>query len=268
MPQIGLAIPGSANRMFRFKQIVTMLLVLLSFSPVVMLNAASSDDQETITDEAMAFETHPIQRQNLIWFGKRKSRIGDFAEVTHKVGKMTDRHFKNNFNSDFEFSLHVATLEGAEVKLNGKNRTVYAPRDDDKGLLHDMVDFAVEEKWGISDVEMTYDAYESTYTATIATGDSPDDTWQFMVDRRWKAADMTIVVSGTLTNGSRTLRIESSSAPPTFESVAEIHEDGEVLCKRINGGEYEFRTGLSPELKLLLLAGMEILEVNANGDFW
>lgn len=265
MQQIGLAISGPADRMCRFRQITTMLLALLSFSQVAALEAASSDDVETITKEAMAFETHRIHRQNLQWFGKRKSRIGDYAEVTHNVGKVTTRYFK----SDFTFSLQVATFEGAAVKLKVKNRTVYASLDDDdKGLVQDIVDFAIEEKWGISNVEMTYDAYKSTYTATIITGDLPDDTWQFMAERRWKAGDG-LVANGTLTNGSRTLHIKSSSVAPTFESIAEIHEDGEVLCRRISGIDgYEFRAGLSPDIKLLLLTGMEILVINVHGEYW
>lgn len=241
-----------------------MLLVILSFSHVTALTAASSDDEETITKESMAFETHRIHRQNLQWFGKRKSRIGDYAEVTHNVGKVTTRYFKR----DFKFSLHVATFEGAAVKLNVKNHTVFARLDDDhKGFVQDIVDFYVEEKYGISDVEMTYDAYTSTYTATITTGDSPSDTWQFMAERRWKAVDG-LIASGTLTNGSRTLHIESSSVAPTFELIAEIHEGGEVLCRRSSGIHgYDFRAGLSPDVKLLLLTAMEILVINVHGDY-
>jgi len=263
--QIGLAISGPANRMCRFRLITTMLLAVLSFSHVTALKAASSDDGETVTKEAMAFETHRIHRQNFRWSGKRRSRIGDYAEVTHEVSKVTTRYFKR----DFKFSLHVATFEGAAVKLNVKNHTVFAPLDnDDKGFVRGIVDFAIEDKWGISNVEMTYNAYESTYTATITTGDSPDNTWQFMAERRWKAGDG-LVASGTLTNGSRTLHIESSSVPPTFEPIAEIHEDGEVLCSRTSGiNGYDFRTGLSPDVKLLLLTAMEILAINAHGEYW
>jgi len=262
--QIGLVISGPADRMRRFRQITTMLLALLSFSHVTALIAASSYDEETITIEARAFETHRIHRQNFRWSGKRKSRIGDYAEVTHNVAKVTTRYFKRDFKRDFKFSLHVATFEGAAVKLNVKNHTVFAPLDND---VQGIVDFAIEDKWGISDVEMTYDAYESTYTATITTGDSADDTWQFMAERRWKAGDG-LVASGTLTNGSRTLHIKSSSVPPTFAPIAEIYEDGEVLCKRTSGIDaYDFRTGLSPDVKLLLLTAMEILVINVHGEY-
>lgn len=262
---IRLATVGPADRKRRFRQVATMLLVVLSFSHVTELNAASSDDEETITREAMAFETHRIHRKNLQWLGKRKSRIGDYAEVTHNVGRVTTRYFKR----DFEFSLLVATVEGAAVKLNVKNHTVFAPLDnDDKGLVQDFLDFAIEDKWGISNVEMTYDAYTSTYTATLTAGDLPGDTWQFTAERRWKAGDG-LVANGTLTNGSRTLHIESSSVPPTFEPITQIHEDGEVLCRRTSGIDgYDFRTGLSPDAKLLLLAAMEILVINAHGEYW
>ena len=241
------------------------LLTLISFSHVAALKAAQSDDEATITEEAIAFETYPIHRENLQWFGKRKSRIGDYAEVTHNVGKMTTRYFER----DIKFSLRVATSEGTILKLNVKNHTVFTPPDE-QGFMHRMVDFAVKEKWGINNVWMTsnnYGAYKSTYAATITTGDSPGDTWQFLAERRWKAEDG-LVTSGTLSNGSRTLHIKTSSVPPTFEYIAEIHEDGEVLCRRTSGRGYDFRTGLSPDLKLLLLAAMETLEVNVHGEFW
>ena len=238
------------------------LLTLISFSHVAALKAAQSDDEATITEEAIAFETYPIHRENLQWFGKRKSRIGDYAEVTHNVGKMTTRYFER----DIKFSLLVATLEGTTLKLNVKNHTVFTPPDD-IGLMQGVVDFAIEEKWGISNVEAPL-AYKSTYAATITTGDSPGDTWQFLAERRQQAGDMSRVASGTLSNGTRTLYVSSSSVAPTFESIAEIHENGEVLCRRNSGRGYDFRTGLSPDLKLLLLAGMEILIINVHGEYW
>ena len=238
------------------------LLTLISFSHVAALKAAQSDDEATITEEAIAFETYPIHRENLQWFGKRKSRIGDYAEITHNVGKMTTRYFER----DIKFSLRVATLEGTTLKLNVKNHTVFTPPDD-IGLMQDVVDFAIEEKWGISNVEAPL-TYKSTYAATLATGDSPDDTWQFKVELLWRPENMSPAASGTLSNGTRTLYISSSSVAPTFASIAEIHEDGELLCRKTNGREYDFRTGLSPDLKLLLLAAMEILEVNVHGEFW
>ena len=257
-------ISGPAGCMRRFRQMATTLLAVLAFSHATALEAASDDDEETITSEAMAFETHRIHRQNLQWFGKRKSRIGDYAEVIHKVGGEATHYF----NGKLKFSLHVSTFEGAAVKLNVMSRTVYSPRDDDdKGLVEDFLDFAVEEKWGISNVEMSYDAYNSTYTTTIITGDSPDDTWQFLAERRWKAENG-LVTSGALTNGSRTLQINNSRAPPTFEYIVDIHEDGNVLCRTIGGGkEYEFRTGLRPDVRLLLLTAMEILIINVHGEY-
>ena len=240
------------------------LLILFSFSQVTALKADSSDDEESITEGSIAFETYPIHRENLVWFGKRKSRIGDYADVTHVVGKVTTRYFER----DLKFSLRVATLEGATLKLNVKNHTVFTPPDD-IGLMQDVVDFAIEEKWGISNVEAPL-TYKSTYAATLATGDSPGDTWQFKVELLWRPENMSPAASGTLSNGTRTLYISSSSVAPTFASIAEIHEDGELLCRKSNGREYDyaFRTGLSPDLKLLLLAAMEILEVNVHGEFW
>lgn len=123
----------------------------------------------------------------------------------------------------------------------------------------------IEERTGISDVELAYDAYTSTFTSTIVAGKSPGETWQFLVEKRWKAGDYFQQTSGTLSNGQRTLQIAERFEEQSFVSLGEIYEDGELLSGR-RKGEYVFRTGLSPDLKLLLLTAMEIMSITERGE--
>jgi hypothetical protein len=236
------------------------LTLLLACHPVA-LNADSDSDEPSVMEEPITFETHRILRENLSWFGKRKSRIGDYADVTHDVGKITTRYFER----DLTFALRVVTAEAATLKLDVKNHTVFTPPDDIE-LAQDLVDFAIEEKWGISKVEAPL-SYKSNYAATLAMGHSPGDMWQFKADLHWQKEDRFPAASGTLSNGVRTLYIRSWTDAASFEAIAEIHEDGELLCRKTFGRAYDFRADLIPELKLLLLASMEILEINVHGDF-
>jgi hypothetical protein len=236
-------------------------LALLLIDHPVALNAASESDAPMVMEEPTTFETHRILRENISWFGKRQSRIGDYADVTHDVGKINTRYFER----DLKFTLRVVTTDAATLKLSVKNHTVFQPPDD-IGLAQDIVDFAIEEKWGISNVEAPL-SYKSTYAATLTTENSPADVWQFKAELQWQREDRSPAASGTLSNGVRTFYIRSWTDAASFEAIAEIHEDGELLCRKTFGRAYDFRTDLSAELKLLLLASMEILEINVHGDF-
>jgi len=255
------AVRGSAARMIRCRQIVLMLLIPLSCAHVNALSAMPGDDK-TGTEQAMTFETLSIHRPTVVWFGKVKSHIGNYAVVTRKCNSGT----VHDFTSDYKFSLDVAPLKGAAIKLNGKIHTDYRPINDEPEFMQAFAGYYIEKRTGISNVEVTYDAYKSTFTATIVTGNSPGETWQFMADKRWKAGKMLPETSGTLTNGARTLHITSRSDEPSFDPYGKIYEDGELLSRRISDHEYVFRAGIRPELKLLLLTGMEILAITERGE--
>jgi hypothetical protein len=249
---------------YRCKQTVAIASALLLICHAVAVNTASGNEDSTIiveAAEAITFDTLPIRRENMSWFGKRKSRIGDYADVTHDVGTISTRYFER----DFKFSLLVVTTQAEKLELTVKNHTVFTPPEE-VGLVEDIVDFMIEEKWGISDVEAPL-SYKSTYAAKLTMRDAHDDVWEFRTELQWQRGHRAPVSSGTLGNGVRTLFIRSWTEETTLEAIAEIHEDGKLLCTKTFGRAYEFRSDLSPELKLLLLASMEILEINVHGDF-
>lgn len=259
--QVRQAFAGLAVLLFRRKQLVLTLLALLPFGQVTALGAELSDDDMPDAERAVAFETLSIHRPKVVWFGKGKSRIGNYAEVTHKF-----RSGSSNYStSEYKFSIDVNTSEGAKVNLNGLIHTDYNRIEDDQGLLGSIVGSVIEERTGISDVELGYDAYTSTFTSTIVTGKSPGETWQFLVEKRWKVGDYFQQTSGTLSNGQRTLQITERFEGTPLEFFEDIYEGGELLSGRHNN-DYVFRTDLSPDLKLLLLTAMEIVSITERGE--
>ena len=91
---------------------------------VAVLSAATSDDDETGNGSALAFETLSIHRSKVVWFGKRKSHIGDYAVVTHTSRGWTSRYF----TTDSKFSLDIATL------TNGSRTLIIAGRSGESHL--------------------------------------------------------------------------------------------------------------------------------------
>lgn len=223
----------------------------------------SADDVAAIAPET-AFESHKIHRPKFTWSGKRVSRIGDYATVTINTRGSTTRKLK----LDSKFSLDITTTADATVNLSGKVHTVYTVVFDEPGFVQDVVDFTIEEKTGIYDDDVRIDSYESITTTTIVAGDSPADIWQLEVIQRYKSGSMTAEKSGKLTNGSNTLEISRFFDEDVPAAYVEIHEGSELLARNLSGREYAFRADLNPEMKITLLAALEIYLLNERGEWW
>ena len=128
------------------------------------------------------------------------------------------------------------------------------------------MDVAIEGESGISDANIGSYTYTSTYTASIDTDGSPGGTWQYVIDLRSKSAGLPSDKNGTLTNGPRTLHIARRSEEDSFVEYTEAYEDGELLARKSSDREYDFRADLSAELKVLLLAAIEIFGVDKRGQ--
>lgn len=250
--------------MFNSRQILAMLSagVLLAHT-TALGDTTSADDVAAIAPET-AFESHKIHRPTFTWSGKRVSRIGDYAAVTINTRGATTRKLK----LDSKFSLDITTTAGATVNLGGKVHTVYTVVFDEPGFLQDVIDFTIEEKTGIYDDDVRIDSYESTTTATIVAAESPADTWQLEVIKRYRAGSVGAEKSGKLTNGSRTLEVSSFYDEELPATYIEVHEGSELLARNVSGREYVFRAGLNPELKITLLAALEIYLLNERGEWW
>lgn len=239
---------------------MSMLSVLLSLVCVASLSVPPGDDNVLVSEPASAFETYSIHRPNG-WWWYRTSRIGEYAVVRHRPLASSSRNYKTHT----KFSLEVTTSQGPDVKLRGKIHTVYTDVSwDDKGFVEGIVAYALLDDPGRSGPKIDYSVFTSHYSATIVTGDSTGDTWQFSAELDHVNGDLFPRKVGTLSNGARVLQIAGRTSVDSFD---EIYEDGELLARNIAGREYVLSVGLSPKLKVLLITAMEIFELDHRGEY-
>jgi hypothetical protein len=194
------------------------------------------------------------------------------------------------------FSVEVTTSGGASAKAKAKSGQVSAVGYPDNSFGEELMDEILEENLGIDlwPDDPTYDYLKTVIRATITTTAAPAETWRIEAEKL-PLPDGTRHLPGRLgygelTNGIRTLDLTYRNVPPSSAEkcseiilarddswasrslargdnrwaycqrrITRVSEDGEWLADHdSDANEYVFRAGLDSDLKLLILAAVEI----------
>jgi len=273
--------------MFPRPQIVLTLLFALLCGPVAAVGtppSAPEEEDTTRNDLASNVEKYAVSRAQIKWCTSN-TRIGDYAEVAYRFCYAGSEDYDRRTavsTSKTKFSIDIAASDGATATVKGKRGTAYTVGYREYSFGKEAADFILNEETGISLLSHGPDLtrIKGTVTAQIATSYASGETWSLVAEELQREKG-----NGTLTNGVRTLQmtlrgtssfskeecdkmmLAGDDVRACFRKIAEIHEDGALLFSYVSEGQqYIFRAGLGPELKLLLLAGMEAFRAAGKDD--
>jgi len=229
-------------------------------------------------------ESYGIEPNVKVKKGQRRL-IGDYAEVRLECCGLRQRGNKE----DHTFGLDIVTPEGESISLKGKIHSVYHEIGTNEPgffsfLFEEFLDHCcnIEPNDEPDQYVDYYDAYKRNITATMAAGHSEGEAWQLVAEEQWtQGAPLNKV--GTITNGVQALQLTRQESLDIvvenhedgewrykkINTVVEIHENDQWLSRKINDERYEFLAGIDPGLKLVLLAGMEVFQLDEfHKKFW
>jgi hypothetical protein len=191
-------------------------------------------------------------------FGKSKHDVGNYAKVAHKLGaSSTKGDGDDNYKAHRDLGIDIVTGNAATLRL--KARLVQESRTDSEASFRDDVLEEIlgtgilgSQAWAVATVQ-------NRATGTLSTSFAPDATWEFATAtyRNVQEPDSVIAV---LRHDARRIEFLQDE-----HDLIKAYEDGEWLASGA-AREYTFRASLDPELKLLLLGGMEAAKISAR--FW
>lgn len=221
--------------------------------PLIIVWWSAAAEGETVGEDP-AFDRYTISRPKVEvagLFGSNKRRIGDYATVRRKVGITSGYATK--------FTLDITTSENLKLHVEGKLH-----HEDAEDVTETSLGDALEEELlGTSDIGPLTPFWEQL-TASMLEGKQPGEKWTLDVRREY-FPEQPLYPSGLITNGERRILIEARcNEPDTVDNLLEIWEDGVLLghWSSTRENDYFLRADLSPQLKALVIAALEVFAIN------
>jgi hypothetical protein len=182
-------------------------------------------------------------------WGTSKHPVGDYADISHKVGpvssKSSDRY---NYKSRRELGIDIVTTDAATLRLDAK--LVERGEGEDNATLFDEI---LEE---LIDMQLGWDtSVHRSARGTLSTSFAPDVVWELAVSRYSPNMEPGSVIA-LLVYGDRKIQFVEQKF-----GLIDVFEEGDWLSSGADR-EYTFREDLDPELKLVLLGGMEAVKIS------
>lgn len=191
------------------------------------------------------------------FFGKSKHKVGDYAEVVHRVGGIGTRGRGDSWRARRDLWIEISTKGGATLRLDAKLV--------ERGVIEDhatLLDELFEELLDMQIGQQT--DVERSATGTLTTSDEPGAIWQFallVLDPH----DADPFVTAELVNDKRRLWFEEQDciggSPQPGRKVCVGAWEGNRWLGSGDAREYVFREGLDPGLKLVVLGGIEAAKI-------
>lgn len=199
--------------------------------------------------EPPAVESYQYEFPYREMWGKSKHSVGDYAEINHKFGATTTRSSDRfNYKSRRELGIDIVTTDAATLRVDAK--LVERGEGEDNSTLFD--EFLEQ----LIDMQLARDtSVHRSARGTLSTSFAPDVVWELAVSRYSPNLEPGSVIA-LLIYGDRKIEfVEQESG------FIDVFEEGEWLS---SGADrvYTFREGLDPELKLVLLGGMEAVKIS------
>jgi len=210
-----------------------------------------------------AAERYPVRAPRVLKRGlgmKEKWLIGEYAVSNREIGSTVTDTGPDGAVSRLKFALDIEASDGTNCRVEGKQRRKEPARE----KKVDLWEVVQKETLGISNVASPL-PYAESVEASITTAGAEGAAWQLVATRNWTPGS-DVHFEGTVTRGARKLDVRSRSVPAGVKVAIDIDEEGEWLCAA-QEGEYLFRPGLDPQLKVALLGALEALTVQTvQGD--
>jgi hypothetical protein len=191
-------------------------------------------------------------------FGKSKHDVGNYAKVTHKLGASSMKGDRDdNYKAHRDLEIDIVASDAATLRL--KARLVEESRTDGEASFKDDV---LEEILGtgiFSSQAWEVATVQNGATGRLSTSFAPDVSWEFAAARYRKVQEPGSVIA-VLRHDERRIEFLQDE-----QDLIKAYEEGDWLASGA-AREYTFRASLDPELKLLLLGGMEAAKISAR--FW
>jgi hypothetical protein len=234
---------------------------LIRHGVTLILLAALVPGMETHADESAvppaAIESYKYKFPYKEIFGKSEHRVGDYAQVVHKVGATTTKgDVDENYKASRKLSIDIVTNDSTTARIDAK--LIERGYSEDDATFTDEI---VEELLHTDFFVLHETTVLRSAKGTLGTSAAPDVVWEFIAARysqtgygRIREPDS---VTAVLTHGERKILFLEAE-----DGLMNAYEDGEWLGSGADR-EYTFSKYLDPDLKLVVLGGMEAAKISA-----
>ena len=220
--------------------------ILFVFKLVLLASLTAAAEDSAVESYDYAFPFKEI-------FGRSDHRVGDYAEVEHLArSRSTKGKGGYKYEAYGKLRVKIRTSDAATLKFEGK-MFQYGRHKDESGLLDEAMEGLFKTQFGVTHT------FSRSAKGKLSTSLNPDIVWQFDMDRQVvpKGPDGPVA---QMAHGDRTIQFLWQSSGG--KAIIDAYEDGLWLSSGA-ARNYTFRENLDPDLKLLLLGGMEAVKVAA-----
>lgn len=190
-------------------------------------------------------------------FGKSKHKVGNYAEVVHRVGGIGNRSKGDSWRARRDLWIEIATTDGATLRLDAKLV--------ERGFIEDNATLLDELFEELLDLQIGQETdIERSATGTLTTSEQPKATWRFAL-LVLDSHDGDPYLTAELVSVERRLWFEEEDcigrSPQPGRKVCVAAWEGDRWLGFGDAREYVFREGLDPELKLVVLGGIEAVKI-------